>query len=262
MGSAQLQGELWGRHAATWAAGMERRMVPLFEATLGALAPLAGKRLLDAGCGAGLAVELATRAGADATGIDASAGLLDFASSRTPEATFAVGDIESLEQPDATFDIVTAFNAIQYTTDPAHAVKELARVCKPGGEVAIGIWGDPERCETEALFTRLRSLAPPPPGTPAPLACSNKGVVEDLLTKAGLTIQGGDEVDFVVELDNHEQAWRDHTAAGPLQRVIELAGEDAVRTVLHDVLEADRKPDGRLRQANVMRYVIATKPQP
>ena len=69
MESAQLQGELWGRHAATWAAGMERRMAPLFQATLDALAPLAGKRLLDAGCGAGLAVELATCA---ADGCDAA----------------------------------------------------------------------------------------------------------------------------------------------------------------------------------------------
>jgi len=51
-------------------------------------------------------------------------------------------------------------------TAAAQPVSELARICRPGGRVAIGIWGDPERCETEALFARLRSLAPPPPGTP------------------------------------------------------------------------------------------------
>jgi SAM-dependent methyltransferase len=239
---------------------MERRMTPLYEATLAALAPLAGTSLLDAGCGAGLVVELATRAGARACGIDASEGLLEFARRRTPGADFTVGDIESLDQPDDSYDIVTAFNSIQYAVDPAHAVEELARVCKPDGHVAVGIWGNPARCETEALFGRLRSLAPPPPGTPAPLAVSDDKVVEDLLTKADLTVRGGREVEFVIEFDDHDHAWRDHSSAGPLQRMIELAGEDAVRTVLHDVLEADRKPDGALRQNNVMRYVIATKP--
>jgi hypothetical protein len=120
--------------------------------------------------------------------------------------------------------------------------------------------GRPTRCQTEALFARLRSLAPPPPGTPAPLDCSDAGVVEDLLTRAGLTVRGEAEVEIVIEFDDHDQAWRDHTAAGPLQKVIEVAGEDVVRTVLHDVLEDDRKPDGSLRQVNIMRYLVADKP--
>lgn len=259
MGSAEVQGELWGRHAKTWADGMERRMSPLYEATLAAVGPLAGKSLLDAGCGAGRVVDLANRAGARVTGVDASEGLIAYARQRTPDAEFFVGDIESLDQADSNYDVVTAFNSIQYATDPAHAVEELARVCKPGGQVAIGVWGDPARCETEALFARLRSLAPPPPGTPAPLACSESGVVEELMTKAGLTVRGGAEVEIVVEFNDHDHAWRDHTAAGPLQKVIEVAGADAVRTVLHDVLEDDRKPDGALRQVNVMRYVVADK---
>ncbi len=48
-------------------------------------------------------------------------------------------------------------------------------------------------------------------------------------------------------------------SAGPLQKVIEIAGPDAVRQVMRDVLEADRKPDGELRQDNVFRYVVAAK---
>src|SRR5436190_18348029 len=48
-------------------------------------------------------------------------------------------------------------------------------------------------------------------------------------------------------------------SAGPLQKVVEIAGPGAVRQVLHDVLEADRKPDGELRRDNVFRYVVAAK---
>lgn len=259
MGSAPVQGELWGRHAQTWAEGMERRLRPVFEATLASLGPLQGKSLLDAGCGAGLLVDLATRAGAQATGVDASEGLLAYARQRTPAARFAVGEIQALDEPDAYFDIVIAFNAIQYAVNPAEAVSEFARVCKSGGRVVIGAWGDPARCETETLFARLRLLAPPLPGTPAPLAVSAPGVVEGLLTDAGLVVDGGAEVEVHFEFDDHDEAWRDHTAAGALQRFIDIAGEEPVREVLHDVLEADRKPDGALRQSNVMRYISATR---
>jgi SAM-dependent methyltransferase len=259
MGSAPVQGELWGRHATVWANGMETQMRPLYEATLDALEPLRGQHYLDAGCGAGLAIRLTADRGAAVSGIDASAGLLGVARERTPAADLQVGDIETLPFGEESFDIVTAFNSIQYAVDPATAVSELARVCRTGGRVAIGIWGDPARCESEGLFGRLRSLAPPPPGTPAPLGCSDAGVVEGLLVKAGLNPGAHGEVPVGFTFTDLEQAWRDHTASGALQKVLDVAGADAVRRVLTDTLEADRKPDGALRQDNVFRYVIGTK---
>jgi SAM-dependent methyltransferase len=260
MGSAAVQGKLWGRHPQPWAQFQEAQVRPIFDATLDALEPVRGKALLDAGCGTGLLVRLAADRGAAVSGLDASAPLLDIACGRTPAADLRTGEIESLPYGDGAFDIVTAVNAIQYATSPAAAVTELARVCRPGGQVAIAGWGDPARCETEALFARLRSLTPPPPGTPAPLAVSDRGVVESLLEKAGLTITGGGEAPVSLTYTDHDQAWTAHTSAGPLQKVIEIAGADAVRQVLHDVLEADRKPSGQLRQDNVFRYILATKP--
>jgi SAM-dependent methyltransferase len=186
--------------------------------------------------------------------------LLEIAARRTPAADLRHGDIEALPFDDETFDAVTAFNSIQCAVDPATAAAELARVCRRDGRVAIGIWGDPQHCETDGLFARLRSLAPPPPGTPAPLACSDPGVVEDLLTKAGLTVHGGGTVAFPIAFASIDEAWRAHTSAGPLQKVIDAASAQAVREVIESVLEADRKPDGVLRQDNVMRYVLAIKP--
>src|SRR6516164_5616512 len=162
MGSAKVQGPLWGRHPDVWSSTMEQKMRPLYLATIGALRPLAGKAFLDAGCGAGQAAADAAASGASVSGIDASEPLLEIARRRTPSGDFQVGDIEALPFGDCSFDAVTAFNAIQYATDPAAAVAELARVCRGGGSVAIGVWGDPARCETEALFARLRTLAPPP----------------------------------------------------------------------------------------------------
>lgn len=259
MGSAPVQGELWGRHVHTWSQEIEPQMAPLYAATWDALAPLTGLQLLDAGCGAGLALTMAAERGAVVTGLDASANLLTVASARVPTASLTVGDIDTIPFPDGHFDVVSAFNAIQYAVDPAQAVSELVRVCRRGGRVAIGIWGDPSRCETEGLFARLRSLAPPPPGTPAPLACSDAGVVEGLLEKAGARITAGAEVPCSLTFRDIDHAVTAHSAAGPLQKVIDTAGPQRVREVIAAVLEADRKPDGALRQDNVFRYVVAVK---
>ena len=54
MGSATIQGQLWGARAEDWAAYVEQVCLPLFGAALDAARVTAGTRLLDAGCGAGL----------------------------------------------------------------------------------------------------------------------------------------------------------------------------------------------------------------
>src|SRR3954468_2315172 len=94
MGSAQVQGELWGRFPQVWSATMEQSMRPLYVAALGALEPLTGASFLDAGCGAGQALADAAARGARVTGVDASAGLLEVAQARTPDADLRVGEIQ------------------------------------------------------------------------------------------------------------------------------------------------------------------------
>lgn len=74
------------------------------------------------------------------------------------------------------------------------------------------------------------------------------------------TVAGGAEVAIPISFPTLDDAWRAHTSAGPVQKVIQAAGEGAVRRVLDAVLTADRRPDGMVRQDNVMRYIIVTKP--
>lgn len=59
-------------------------------------------------------------------------GLLEVAKERAPDADLRVGDREELPYDSGTFDYVTAFNAVQYATDPRRALAQLARVAKPG----------------------------------------------------------------------------------------------------------------------------------
>lgn len=260
MGSATVQGQLWGSGPGDWAEVIEPLLRPIHLATVAALAPLSGLSLLDAGCGTGLALRLAAERGARVSGLDASAALLDVARGQLPDADLRVGDIEELPYDDAMFDVVTAFNSIQYASDPKTAVAELARVTRPGGRVAIEVWGEPARCETEVFFGRLRELAPPPPGTAAPLAVSEPGVVEGLLTAAGLEPCAAGEAGCPFIYRDLDAGWRGQSSAGPVQRVIQLAGEREVREAFDEVHGPYRQPDGSYRQENVFRYVIARKP--
>lgn len=260
MGSADEQGRLWSYAAADWAEVCEPLTQPLHEATLAALAPLWDRAFLDVGCGTGSVLELAARHGARVAGLDAAVSMLAVARERLPDADLRMGDIEALPFHDAMFDVVTAFNAVQYAAEPHAAVAEMARAARPDGRVAIGVWADPARCETDAVFQRIRALAPPPPGAHAPLAVSTPGVVEDLLAKAGLVETASGEVDCPFVYPDLPTAWRGQASIGPFRRAIEIAGEDAVRDAYTDALTPFRRPDGSYRPENVFRYIIADKP--
>src|SRR6266511_2257653 len=97
-------------------------------------AAAAGTRLLDAGCGAGLALQLAHKRGATVTGLDAAAALLGVAPERVPTADLREGELEALPYPDDSFDTVTAFNAVQYAADTVAALRELRAAAAPTGQ--------------------------------------------------------------------------------------------------------------------------------
>ncbi len=259
MGSATVQGTLWGKHAREWAELQESQVVPLYEGAFAALEPLSGVKLLDAGCGSGLALSFAAKRRADVWGVDATPELVAIAQERAPRATVQVADIEALPFEAESFDIVVAFNSLQYAAAPMNALGEFRRVVKDGGAVLIGQWGDVARCETEQLFKALRALAPPPPGTPAPLALSGDGALESRLTEARLNPFAWGEAPAPFVYRDLETAWRAMISAGPLVRVIEVAGEPAVRKVFEDVFRPSLQPDGRVIQHNVFRWVISKK---
>jgi SAM-dependent methyltransferase len=103
----------------------------------------AGLDLLDVGCGPGtITVDLAAHvAPGRVLGVDVSADPLAearVAASRAGVAVeFAVGDVYDLDLPDASFDVVHAHQVLQHLTDPVTALREMARVCRPGGLIAV-----------------------------------------------------------------------------------------------------------------------------
>src|SRR3954453_12945552 len=122
MGSADKHGPLWGAAARDWAEIAEPGQIPFYEAAFEAIGVANGTNLLDVGCGAGLAMQLAEKMGATVSGIDAAEGFLVVARERLPTADIHHGDIEELPFAGDAFEAVTAFNSVQYAADPTAAL--------------------------------------------------------------------------------------------------------------------------------------------
>ncbi len=259
MGTAQVQGELWGAGATDWSELVEPMSRPLYEAVLDAVGVAPDTRLLDAGCGSGLALQIARARGAQVTGLDAAADLLRIARRRVPDGDIRQGELEELPFGDSQFDAVTAFNSVQYAADPVAAVRELARVATVGASVAVVTWGDPQRCETKTVLAAVGALLPPPPpGAAGPFALSEPGKLEELVAAAGLTPKHTEEVAVAFVSDDLETAVRGHLSSGPAQRAIREAGRAAVEAAIRGALGPSIRPDGTSRQDNTFRYVVAT----
>jgi len=102
-----------------------------------------GMSLLDVGCGPGtITVDLADRLRPGVvTAVEPTPAALalarDEAARRgTANVAFAVADVRALGFPDGTFDVVHAHQVLQHVADPVGALREMRRVCRPGGVVA------------------------------------------------------------------------------------------------------------------------------
>jgi SAM-dependent methyltransferase len=103
----------------------------------------AGLNLLDVGSGVGtITADFARRlAPGHVTALEANAEALALTRAEVQRqslgnVTFAVGDVHTLAFMDASFDIVHAHQVLQHVADPVQALREMKRVCKPGGVVA------------------------------------------------------------------------------------------------------------------------------
>src|SRR5215468_5776078 len=97
--------------------------------------------ILDVGCGPGtITAGLAERVpNGHVTAIDSVAEIVAKAAAemRRPNLTFTTGDVYALDYPDATFDVAHAHQVLQHLSDPVQALREMRRVTRPGGLIAV-----------------------------------------------------------------------------------------------------------------------------
>ncbi|GLY26088.1 demethylmenaquinone methyltransferase [Micromonospora sp. NBRC 101691] len=130
------------------------------RATRAALALEPGERVLDVGAGTGVSTEELARSGAYAVGADLSLGMLAAGRRVRPEVPLLAGDALRLPFADATFDAVTISFALRNVSDPDAALRELARVTRPGGRLVVCEFSTPTNpaFRTVYLSYLMRSL--------------------------------------------------------------------------------------------------------
>ncbi len=96
-----------------------------------------GERVLDLGAGTGVSTEELSRSGAVAVGADLSLGMLAAGRRSRPQVPLLAGDALALPFADATFDAVTISFALRNVVDPDAALREMARVTRPGGRLVV-----------------------------------------------------------------------------------------------------------------------------
>lgn len=194
MGSAHTRGRLRGAAPRDWTAVAEPLTQPLHETSSAAMAPLAGLTVLDAGCGTGLAMPVATSHGAHLTGIDAAPAMLALTRERLPDADLHVGDIQHLPFDNDRFDVVTAFKCRPVRRRPRRRGHDMARVTRPAaGSPSVSGANRPAAKHTRCSNGSARSRRRHPAHTRR-WRSRHPRVVEELLSAAGLTPAAASDV--------------------------------------------------------------------
>jgi SAM-dependent methyltransferase len=228
--------------AATWdsaAADYERIALHLADAidlAIDRLAPRPGERILDVGTGTGLAARRAAQRGADVAGIDLGAELIEtaraLAARERLRIDFRVGDAEQLPFDDASFDGVVSTFGVMFVGRPEEAARELARVCRPGGRLALASWTPASSVARKVAVHRAYL---PPSAGPSPF---DWGVPERLRDWLGDAFELRVEMGITtLRLASSEEAWELFTRGyGPTRTLAQSLPEERRRDFRRDFL--------------------------
>lgn len=151
---------------------------PLWRvATVRAVDPKPGERILDVAAGTGTSSAALARTGAHVVALDFSAGMVEEGRRRQPKLEFVVGDAEKLPFDDDSFDAVTISFGLRNVEHPKIALAEMYRVLKPGGRLVICEFSKPPRTVFRAGYAAYMKWAMPVVAT---VASSNKEAYEYL----------------------------------------------------------------------------------
>lgn len=222
-----------------------------------------GARVLDVGAGTGNVAAAASAAGAgEVVAAEPEPALVAAGRARLPGVEWVEAPASRLPFPDAAFDrVLSAFAAI---FDPDHeaTAAELARVCAPGGAIALTAW-IPEG-PLAAVAGLLRRGAPPPPGgARSPIGWADEAYARERLEPLGLAVEVSREtLAFeAASVEARVAAEERDTPAWVAAR--ERLGADwpALRAELTAVLAAGNEAtDGSFRVTSAYALIVARRP--
>jgi ubiquinone/menaquinone biosynthesis C-methylase UbiE len=251
---SHVQG-MWASVAGGWsehADYVDSRGVDITAELLARTDPQPGERVLELACGpggVGLAAAELVAPGGEVVLSDVVPEMTAIAARRAEALGVAntstrVLDLENIEEPDTSYDVVLCREGLMFATDPARAAGEIERVLRPGGRVAVAVWGPRARnpwlgAVLDAVSAQL-GMPMPPPGVPGPFSLDDSVRLTALLAGAGLADVEVRELSVPLRAPSFEDWWaRTSALAGPLAKVLaSMPAEvrDAIRGRAHEAV--------------------------
>jgi SAM-dependent methyltransferase len=210
--------------ASVWSSGggsydnISRGIADALEHAVLRLNPRHGERILDLATGTGWTSRLVTRRGATVIGADIATDLVEAARANAKAENlgiaYQVADAEKLPFADGSFDAVVSTFGVMFATRPEAAAREIARVCRPGGRMALTTWTPDGNIFRMFQVMKRYMAAPPVPAPPSPFEWGNPDRIRELLGRSfELTFERG--VSYYRE-PSAEAAWETFsTGYGP-----------------------------------------------
>ena len=247
---------MWARVAPSWeqhADYVDARGALVTEEMLALAAPQPGERVLELACGpGGLGMAAAERVAPDGEVVlsDVAAEMTAIAARRVDASgldnvTTLELDLERIDQPDGSYDLVLCREGLMFAPDPGRAVREIARVLRSGGRVTIAVWG-PRECNPwlglvlDSVTAQLGRPVPPP-GVPGPFSLADADELAGLLDAAELVEVAVRDLPVPMRVGSFDEWWaRTSALAGPLATILTSLPEPAARALRARAHEAVR----------------------
>jgi SAM-dependent methyltransferase len=223
-----------------------------------------GQRVLDVGCGTGVASVTAARLGAHVAGADLTPELLaqakDSAAIAGVEIEWREADVEQLPFEDARFDVVLSQFGHIFAPRPAVAIAEMLRVLKTGGTIAFSTW-PPEQMVGRSWALSARYLPPPPEGVAPPSQWGEPTIVRERLGSRVRDLTFDRDTMLTPALSPQHVRWTVERTSGPVIRLVEtLSRSDPAKLESYrreyDALAAEYIEHNLLRQSYLMSRAI------
>ncbi|MES2978769.1 MAG: class I SAM-dependent methyltransferase [Pseudomonadota bacterium] len=237
---------LWEKGDFTQIAAAMRKSGEALVKSLG-IGP--GDKVLDLGCGDGTTALPAARLGADVLGVDISRPLVEAANRRAKQAglthcRFQQGDASDMKGVDSnSFDHVVSIFGAMFAPRPFDVAKEMVRVTRPGGSIAMGNWIPNDPTLVAQILKISSAYSPPPPeGFISPMTWGIESNVLERFGQAGIAANAitCSKETYTFEFDGSPSAFVDafRRFYGPTMNAFDAADKTGRGDSLRSELEA------------------------
>ena len=233
-----------------------------------------GTGLLDVAAGSGALSITAARLGAQVLAVDISPDMLRLLQRRADAEELSaiktqVMDGHALQLPDGAFDVAASQYGVMLFPDLTLALREMARVTRPGGRVLLTVFGPPEEIEFETFFyTAMQAVLPdfqylPADPVPLPFQAADPTRLQQLLEQAALSEIRIETITETLQFRSGDEFWNwsiySHPIGTEVLAQMTESQQDAVRTEL-DTLVRERAADKDYAiLAHPVHIAVATK---